>query len=42
MPENEKRELAVEHLTDALDAEEIAEKDFHVREALQLLTVEDW
>lgn len=41
MAEDEKRKLAVDHLTDALDAEESAEKDFHVREALQLLTVED-
>ena len=31
---------AVEHLADALDAEERAEKEFHIREALQLLNIE--
>ena len=37
---SEKRKLAVGHLTDALEADEPSEKDFHVRAALQLLTVE--
>lgn len=35
------RELVVEHLTDALDAEECTKKDFHIREALQLLDIEE-
>lgn len=32
---------AVESLTEALEAEEADEKDYHVREALQLLALED-
>lgn len=35
------REQAKDHLVDALEAEECDEKDFHVREALQLLNVEE-
>lgn len=41
MAKSEKRKRAVKHLEDALDAEENDEKQFHVREALQLLDVED-
>lgn len=35
------RDRAVELLFDALDAEERAEKQFHIREALQLLDLEE-
>ena len=35
------RERVVEHLTDALDAEECTEKNVHIREALQLLDIEE-
>lgn len=35
-----KRE-AVRHLEDALDADDSTEKDFHAKQALQLLTVAD-
>ena len=41
MAKSEKRKLVVEHLEDALDADESDEKQFHIREALQLLGVED-
>lgn len=39
MPDNRKH--VKEHLADALDAEECAEKDVHIREALQLLDIEE-
>ncbi|WP_256504381.1 hypothetical protein [Halorussus salilacus] len=32
---------AVHHLREALDAEDAEQKDFHVRQALQLLRVEE-
>ncbi|WP_135305699.1 hypothetical protein [Haloarcula amylovorans] len=35
------RERAVAHLTDALDTDEVSEKDYVIREVLQLLTVTD-
>jgi hypothetical protein len=35
------REQIVYHLRTALEATETAEKQFHVREALQLLTIEE-
>lgn len=35
------QDRAVEHLSKALDAEEHTEKHFHIREALQLLSMED-
>jgi hypothetical protein len=31
----------VEHLRQALEAEETSDKDFHVRQALQLIKVDD-
>lgn len=31
----------VEHLEDAIDADDSTEKDFHAKQALQLLTVAD-
>lgn len=34
------KEQAVESLTEALEAEELDEKNFHIREALQLLAVD--
>jgi len=33
------QERAVEALTTALETEEVDEKDYHIREALQLLTL---
>lgn len=41
MAKSEKRKRAVEHLEEALDAEESDAKQFHIREALQLLDMED-
>jgi uncharacterized protein (DUF952 family) len=35
------REQVIYHLRTALEATETAEKQFHVREALQLLTIEE-
>ena len=35
------RERAVEALTEALRTEEVDEKDYQIREALQLLTLKD-
>lgn len=35
------REGAVEHLEDALESEDSNEKDFHLKQALQLLRVAD-
>ena len=35
------REQAVESLTEALEVDAADEKDYHVREALQLLALED-
>ena len=40
MARNRNRNRVVDHLTDALDAEKRTEKDFHIREALQLLSIE--
>lgn len=38
---DDERERTVEHLTDALDADDCAKKEFHIREALQLLNLEE-
>lgn len=35
------RTKAFEHLVDALDADEMDETNYHLREALQLLTIEE-
>lgn len=35
------QERAVEALTEALETDEVDEKDYHVREALQLLTLKN-
>ncbi|UPV74517.1 hypothetical protein M0R89_00255 [Halorussus limi] len=40
MADSEEQEMAIEELRTALDAEEEGEKDFHVRQALQLLKLE--
>lgn len=37
----ELREQAMQHLQSALSATDPADKQFHVREALQLLTIDD-
>lgn len=39
MSEGEQTELAVEHLRQALETEAVHEKNYHVREAVQLLTI---
>ena len=41
MATNNNRTQVVEHLNDALEAEDRTEKEFHIREALQLLNVEE-
>ena len=38
----ETREQATQHLREALAATEPAEKQFHIRQGLQLLDVEEW
>lgn len=39
--EDRSRSLAADHLVDALDAETRPEKEFRIREALQLLSIEE-
>lgn len=41
MAETNGRSGAVQHLRQALETEEDAEKDYHVKEALQLLDAEE-
>lgn len=41
MSTTENRTRAKDHLEDALDAEQCAKKEFHIREALQLLRIEE-
>lgn len=41
MTTTKKRTRAKDHLMNALDTEERAEKKFHIREALQLLSIEE-
>lgn len=41
MTTTKKRTRAKDHLVNALDAEEHTEKEFHIREALQLLSIEE-
>lgn len=38
--ESDERQVAVEHLDDALSADQLDEAKFHVRQALQLLDIE--
>jgi hypothetical protein len=40
MDSSEGRNGAVQHLRKALEADEVSEKDYHVKEALQLLDAE--
>lgn len=41
MMDTDLRDRAAEHLSQALETEECAEKQFHIREALQLLSMEE-
>jgi hypothetical protein len=41
MADSNLQERALEHLSEALDTEERAEKQFQIREALQLLSMGD-
>lgn len=41
MATTKNRDEAAEHLADALEVDECAEKEFHIRQALQLLTLEE-
>ncbi|WP_440006085.1 hypothetical protein [Halomicrococcus sp. SG-WS-1] len=40
-PPTGERTKALEHIVDALDADEMDETNYHLREALQLLTIEE-
>ncbi|WP_167599389.1 hypothetical protein [Halorussus marinus] len=41
MEDSDARDEAIDHLRDALDADDAEPKDFHVRQALQLLDVDE-
>ena len=41
MAETNGRTGAVQHLRQALETDEISEKDYHIKEALQLLDAEE-
>lgn len=41
MEESEQEKMS-QHLQKALESDELSEKDYHIREALQLLGISEW